>query len=177
MTTNRIADAGADVTLLLWDPAVEHQPDGEVHAVSDFTVLYDLSLPTCRDIIQKWITCQPEIVNNLREFESCIDNHLVRDMIHYALVQSTIYTNTSSCRVFILDAKEMNWHNDILFSLAVCLICDQVFKSFVQLLLQRQERLQPSDLRPPAIKLLSERTRFKFVLQVHRFTAFAVSHR
>ncbi len=107
MTTNRIADAGADVTLLLWDPAVEHQPDGEAHvAVSDFTVLYDLSLPTCRDIIQKWITCQPEIVNNLREFESCIDNHLVRDMIHYALVQSTIYTNTSSCRVFILDVRK-----------------------------------------------------------------------
>lgn len=107
VTTNRSADARAHVILLLWDTAVEHQPDGEVHvAVSDFTVLYDLSLPTCRDIIQKRITCQSEIVNNLCEFDSCIDNHLVHDMIHYALLQSTVYTNTSPCRVFILAARK-----------------------------------------------------------------------
>lgn len=52
-------------------------------------------------------TCQPEIVNNLREFDSCIDNYLVYDVMYYALLQCIYKWFPLQSTVFVLAAWKL----------------------------------------------------------------------
>ncbi len=88
---------------------VKCQQDGEDNvAVSDFTVLYDLFLPTCSNIITPWET-KSEIVGIQNKFDSC---NLVHDMMYYValsfLCRFFVSTIAFFCKMFIF-LRQQNW--------------------------------------------------------------------